>query len=726
MSERASNTTVQYTRLTHADRLPDRFITSQVYTPADPESQREGMMFSQIEILNPWFPTSQIGQTIINTIIREYYRATDTSELNNFETALKKVNEMLAQITQSGETDWVGNLHGILLLINGTDIHISQTGQTQAYLFRGGKINHITEGLMDNAEIHPLRTFSNITSGTLQAGDKIIIANPLFFKTVDMDLIRDVIVANPPALAAREFANILKRHRALAGEALVIEIATKNEAAELPLEYKTDTIYLDHGGVGSVWQGLQGAVSGINFSGASPGFKKFHSKITDGLKRADRKFDEHVTPRVQSIAKKTFHIAKSGTDKVWRKFNRGRVGEPTRAPAIVAKTKEKLVPLGRKIADKFSFDDDQSPRARSRRYAIWGAALLIVLVVLILASRIPGRNTIATNDSQMQGTISELGDKFNKVKLLSAYNDKQTALGELAGIFTKLAEIESKQELPPSLAEIKKQAIDELGTLTNTHNLNGVEKKADWGDRNLITPLGDDAYAINDNLITKVSNKEDAQLGLGHISAITTNDDKKFIYLLSDQGVSSFSAGNKKISKVKLGAGSWPASQSIAFFNDNLYMLDPAQARIVKFTPQENGFSEGADYGKPEGSELKNAVSLAINGRVIALLKDSTYVEYTSSGRTAGTFSGLPSDGFIKNPKFIYADPDSVDVVVFHEDKWVNDLWHLTKFNRSGKYIESFFLPDTFKNWKAIDYLVKDKVLWAVTDSKVYTAKTGE
>lgn len=725
MTERKPNITVQYTRLTHADKLPDRFLTSQVYTPADPESQREGMIFSQIEILNPWFPTSQIGQTIINTIIREYYRATDTSELNNFETALKKVNETLSQVTQGGETDWIGNLHGILILINGTDIHISQTGQTQAYLFRGGKVNHITEGLTDDSNPHPLRTFSNITSGTLQAGDRIIIANPLFLKTINLDTIKDIISVNPPSIAAHEFANILKRNRALAGEALIIEMSTKEDAAALPLEYKTDTIYLDQGGVGSIWHGMRGSLSKVNLSSASPSFSKFTTSIGQTLKKADDKFDTHIRPHIRNAAAKTYEITKRGTNKVFNKIYKGDASNSKLGRFFIG-VKTKLEPTFKSISSKFNFGDDSSPRGKARKYGIWGAALIIVLIILILASRVPKRNTISTTDSEMQNIVTDLGNKFNKVKLLSAYNDKQVALGELSGIFVKLNEIESKQELPPSLTELKKQAIDELGGLTGAARITDTQEITNWGDRNYIAGFGDNAYAINNFLATKVPGNEDVGLNDINISAIAKDTEGKAIYLLSDKGMKLINTSTNKLEDLKLAAGKWPTSPSFKYFNKNIYMLDPTGATIMKYVPQSDGFGEGSDYSKPEGDELKNGIDLVVNGRVLVLMNNGNIVQFTSSGREAINFSDLPSDGFIKNPKNIFANLDSNDVVILHEDKWVSGLWRLSKFTRSGKYIAGYLLPDSLKKWKSIDFDVKDKVLWAVTDSKIYRAKLGE
>src|SRR3990167_168204 len=110
---------IQFARITNSGKLPERFLTCQHLEAEDLAKKPMGEVFSLIEILSPWFPTAQIGKMIISNFAKYYYEGGSTSDLVNFENSLKRVNEDLAQVTQQGETDWIGNLNGILASIVG-------------------------------------------------------------------------------------------------------------------------------------------------------------------------------------------------------------------------------------------------------------------------------------------------------------------------------------------------------------------------------------------------------------------------------------------------------------------------------------------------------------------------------------------------------------------------------------------------------------------------------
>ena len=135
-----------YTRLANSQRLTDRYLTIQVKNPSDPEKAKLGRIFTLVEITNPWFPNSQIGQNIINTLSQEYYKQEDDDILISFENSLKKVNQNLTRITQEGETNWIGNLNAALIIISENQIHIAKTGKAEVFLFRDGKIKKIIYG----------------------------------------------------------------------------------------------------------------------------------------------------------------------------------------------------------------------------------------------------------------------------------------------------------------------------------------------------------------------------------------------------------------------------------------------------------------------------------------------------------------------------------------------------------------------------------------------------
>ena len=246
---------IQYARLATTEKLPDRFLNAQVKSSSDLAKSSMGKVISLIEILTPWFPTAQIGQTIINIFFQKYYEGGSTSDLVNFEEALKKVNESLAQITQNGETDWIGNLNGILGVIVENKLHIAQTGKAEAYIFRDGKVNHLTFGLAQNgAEPHPLKTFSNITSGELKSLDKILIGNPELYQHLSIENIRQIITLNTPDEAILQIARILKKKRVNTVNVLIINLLSIEELAKQPVEDEEETVYLDRP-LESIWAG---------------------------------------------------------------------------------------------------------------------------------------------------------------------------------------------------------------------------------------------------------------------------------------------------------------------------------------------------------------------------------------------------------------------------------------------------------------------------------------
>ncbi|MCL5795456.1 MAG: hypothetical protein M1338_03800, partial [Patescibacteria group bacterium] len=219
---------IDYTRITNSGRLSDKFLTVQVRRFQE-EKIDKGVIFALVEITKPWFPNSQIGQKIINALSREYLKSANTSDLVNFELALKKVNKTLAQITQSGETDWIGNINAVLAVICDKSMHIAQTGKGEAFLVRDGKVVHITEGAKNELKPHPLNTFGDIMSGALKHGDKLMFTSPEILNYVSQEKIRQILANHPPFDAASQIGKIIKNNKIKDINAVILEIVSKDE-----------------------------------------------------------------------------------------------------------------------------------------------------------------------------------------------------------------------------------------------------------------------------------------------------------------------------------------------------------------------------------------------------------------------------------------------------------------------------------------------------------------
>lgn len=226
------NYELQFARISNSGKLPDRFLSSRHYKSPELSGAGMGDVFTLIEILSPWFPTAQVGHMIGNNFSKFYLEGSSTSHLVNFEEAIKHVNEGLAEVTQNGETGWIGNLNSILCVIVENSLHLTCTGKAEAFLFRDGKVNHLTEGATGGVEIHPLKTFSNIISGELKSRDQILIANNDLFDFLTIDMLQQIISINSAGDAATQISKLLAKNKVKKVNLLIIQVLSSEEAAK--------------------------------------------------------------------------------------------------------------------------------------------------------------------------------------------------------------------------------------------------------------------------------------------------------------------------------------------------------------------------------------------------------------------------------------------------------------------------------------------------------------
>jgi len=207
--------TTRIGKLLSGTRKPDEgFATIFVYEPKDYLEKQHGKIYFVIEITSGSKSTSSVGEVIINSIKDEYYSDLNRSVILSFESALRKVNEELSDFASAGETDWIGKLNVACVILAEDKLHLSKVGTTEAYIVRGEKITHISEGLSVEEEKekgnHPLKTFSTITSGSVQEEDKIIVSSSELFYHISLAGIKKIVSENTPSDSISKLKDLLK------------------------------------------------------------------------------------------------------------------------------------------------------------------------------------------------------------------------------------------------------------------------------------------------------------------------------------------------------------------------------------------------------------------------------------------------------------------------------------------------------------------------------------
>ena len=113
---------------------------------------------------------------LASAIKRDFYVNTKKNAIEAMESALQGANIYLADFTKRGHEEWIGNLDFTCLVFLQNNIYVGQTGNMLVYLLRQDTMTNIAKKFSVPQKNEPIKTFSNIASGILEEGDKLIIA----------------------------------------------------------------------------------------------------------------------------------------------------------------------------------------------------------------------------------------------------------------------------------------------------------------------------------------------------------------------------------------------------------------------------------------------------------------------------------------------------------------------------------------------------------------------
>jgi hypothetical protein len=103
-----------------------------------------------------------------------------------FETTLAAINNKLADFAHKGRKSWLGKFSALIGVKTDKDFYLANTGHTCAWLKRKNDLNEVLNS--DKTETHPLKTFTNFSSGRMLDGDSLILATSSIFNYVSLEL----------------------------------------------------------------------------------------------------------------------------------------------------------------------------------------------------------------------------------------------------------------------------------------------------------------------------------------------------------------------------------------------------------------------------------------------------------------------------------------------------------------------------------------------------------
>lgn len=752
----------QFLRIVPSQRLDDRFLTALHITPEDDLKKSMGDICIVVEITRPWFPVSQIGSRIITTFKKAYYAGDSSSDLVNFEGAVKKVNEVLLSLTEQGETEWIGHLNAVIGVIINKDIHLTSAGLAQALLFRDGKVSYITEKKTNN-QPHPLKTFGSIISGTLLTDDAILMTTPDLMNTADLTTLKGYFEELSAFRVGSQLLKYIRRSKIKTVGTIIIKLTTKSlSTVSDPEVLYTDQVFKDKTlALRQYWQDQILPLFHIGVAKSIELSQKAHqqtkTKIIPTSKVVATTIIQKTNSGLTSAWLKTKPMVNKQSQKIASSFDSALTGikdkrdtthfEDDSAESIIGKSiftindyqdeiakneskKSKVKNFKGQIKRTYLFlwlkTLKMSKRFKGKKnkpllLTIGGILLVILLITSIAIQRHYKDNQTATD--KQQSALDKANNKLNSGKTALTKNQNQTAQADFYQAIT-LAKPLVNSPLSSRAKTILESAQNESDKLTNTTRIDKPKQITEINGSNFQI-ASNNGYSINSKgeiyetgLINNAVSSQVAKLPShdNTVTATTVTDDDNLIINTKNKNLYELNSQTNKLTKFNSASHDLISSTAISFFGNTIYMLDPANNQIWKYGISGDNLDSRTEYIPNSKIDLANATGLAIDGSIYVLYKDGRVKQLVKGVDQNFSLASLP-----------LASDNIDDAISLYTNEETNSIYTLDKgqsrvieYNKTGQFVHQYILNNQLKDIKSFVIQPKGLTGYIVNKSQVY------
>ena len=574
-----------------------------------------GRIFINLEIQNNPIDAEAIGEVIFDSMRKAFYADLDKDAYGRFEDAVKAVNKSLAQVKAENATSYIGNLNVLIAAIKDDGLYLTQCGEAEAYLIRKRLCTNVSEGLQDEQSTE---VFTNIASGTIEPGDMVLLSSTRLYRYISKnDLAR---VASGKNLVAS--LGELKEY--LSGEVLskigVVGVSFAPTAPELsPTEKVHISTHLEKEEV--VYSGMQKAGSSSRIGNRSVKvLKDSVVKLTSAISGLRKKMMVRGERQIRAEMNNSGSIAGFKLPSNW---DRNQVMVSTvaivillfgviwwiRGKALEQQTISKYAQTLTQVQDEIASAETTGQYNKDQAGQMLAHA--------------------------QQQALDVLNSGYNRQKANELLQQIQDTRAKLDGVFhpqtTVLVDLSQKR-----------QNVSALGLLSEKGTLFAFEYNALYP---IIADKLQDVFTIDDNETV--------------ISGTPYDDQGSVLFFTKSGKVIEYKDG--RVSFVDTtDAGFHKGIQAVGYSN-KLYILDPSQNQIWRYTRRRDKFDGAAPYNVD--GDLKNAVAMTIDGSVYILNKDGTVTKLFGGSKVDFSVKKQPVNP-PTNPTKIFTQLDMSNIYI--------------------------------------------------------------
>lgn len=718
--------------------------------PSTPEEFKKGYFFAVAEVNNG--PIEQIEhlQKMIDDLESGYYETDAQDDKDPFETVLEYVNRRGHHILQYKNS----LLHCLVGVLRGHEISFAYHGQPETTLFYKNKESDELDDMDVQEDQNRAREdmlFSSVMQGTINYGDYFYIATPRVADFFSSDRVKKILLSRNTRQAASHIQKVLsdlRQESSFGG--ILIHFATKYDmpkTGRAPKGADSST--------GSLAR-LAGHKQDAEEMLATPflgEIKKRWNKF-----RADRSANKKI--KVAAKAKQsTERLGKGKMETNWRPQETqtsvlntilvtigkmiviGLTGLFRLIKNIIVITAKIIIALILIITNKDGKRADVIKSFRVWREtkkegfmqlptlskALLGLTVILAVIFVVSISIYKIKENIEAKQQVYQNQIQAITDKKNAAEASLVYGDETRALGLLQEAKEAITQIpaDSKKQK----AEVEKldeevgvslRRIQKLYTITPELLLDITTLNTDAKTEKLAT-LGDSlfAYGQDDNHFyhydtgAKTTEAKDYGSNLYLRAASTPKEQDIIIFVAGDNGAAIYNKETNLLTQKEI---FYPVDNvklsDLFVYNRKLYTLDQADGQIFKHSQTQTGFDKGTAWLKEEGIDLKDAVSLAIDGDMFVLKQNGEILKLVAGKKDEFAITGLEPK--LDKPAIIWTYNNLNNIYILEPTNK-----RVVILDKTGKLVSQY----TATEWQNPTGMAVDevkKIIYVLDSNKIY------
>ena len=733
-------------------------VRSFISKPTRTLEKKFGRLFGLIEIDNPDPKIPELIDLITEELKTRYYSLTTNAQEieeydleNNFENTLQKINLTIASFLESEKANLDLEKTSIVLgVIVQRQIIFSQIGKINIFLLQNLKKNdyRIIDILEAShtpvASPNPLKIFSQVITGRINQKDIVLIATNNVFDYFSLEKIKNIVTStqatNEGISALRQVLEKTSRRQNFG--VLIAEIE-KNIIGEPDQAVTKEFNYRQAASKDSMRELIKTEEETEKLLAPSllPEAKKY-LKI---LNTAFQNYLAKVRDSQQRLSKKMISLPKFKIPK-----NLSQNIPLPRLPKIQSLTQ----PIRERTKTTFELLKKQSltqktwPPLKLMINSGWNkfnrlsrsskiTLVISVVLVLILSQSIIGMQIKNRGEKDLvlfNQAVETAETKKNESEASLIYRDENKAKvllleakAAVLGLKPKNSDQQNRlaalnQDIDAQLEKLRHWVeIAEPVQVINFQNLDGQAKIA-----NLALIWQDVIYTQNtrNQTIYKANVTSRVIAGIfsdnantGNFTGGTVGSNNELLFINNEQKIFSFSLANDTIKEVSIAIKEGSKISDLVIYANRLYLLDQTNGQIYRYNKNDNSYGQVTDWLEDDTADLKNAVSLTIDG-FLWVLKNNGEILKLEKGKKVDFTPPLVEPALMAPTKiktsegsdYLYIlDPASQRLVVISKAGKLISQYHSANF----KDLKDFAVVESQKKI----YILDGRVIYGIAAS---------